>query len=69
MAFVWVAFLVLLMIKLIRRHGWEYIPVLLIVAGVRLYTGDTVPGGIADALALVSVAGIWLVTGFTRVEA
>ena len=34
MTLVWTGFIALLVLKLIRRHGWEYVPVLLIVAGI-----------------------------------
>lgn len=67
MTLVWIAFLGLLMIKLIRRHGWEYVPVLFIVAGARWYAGDEIAAGMADGLTLASVAGVWVLTGFTRV--
>ena len=67
MTLLWTGFIALLVLKLIRRHGWEYVPVLLIVAGVRWYAGDNVQAGMADGLTLASVAGVWLITGFTRV--
>ncbi len=67
MNFLWVGFLSLLVIKLVKRHGWEYVPVLMLVAGVRWYAGDHLMGGLADGLTLTSIAGVWLVTGITRV--
>ena len=63
----WMGFLALLVLKLIRRHGWEYVPLLLLVAGVRWYAGDHIQAAMADGLTLASVAGVWLITGFTRV--
>ena len=66
MSFLWIGFLALLALKLISRHGWEYVPVLLIVAGVRWYAGDNVQAGMADGLTLASVAGVWVITGITR---
>lgn len=66
MTIAWVAFLGLLVVKLVRRHGWEYVPILLLIAGIRWYAGDQVQAGLADGLTLASVAGVWMVTGITR---
>lgn len=67
MSIAWIAFLGLLILRLVRRHGWEYVPVLLLIAGVRWYAGGDVQAGLADGLTLASVAGVWVITGITRV--
>ena len=61
MNLVWVGFLGALLLVLVRRHGWEYLPVIVLVGIGRWYAlrdgyGDLSVDGVAPA----SVAGVWL---------
>ena len=49
-------------VRLIRRHGWEYVPLVLLAYGARLYDIDPGQALIWDGLALSTMAGIWIVT-------
>ena len=64
----WVGVFTLLAIALIRRHGWEYVPIVILLAGGRWYTSGMGIGSLADSVTLASFAGIWFVTARTRVD-
>jgi hypothetical protein len=56
------AFTGLFLLRLIKSHGWEYVPLVLLAFGGWTYMGGQGQGGLADALLLSAVAGIHLVT-------
>ena len=56
------AFIGLFVLQLIKRHGWEYVPLLLVAFGGWVYVGSQGLGGLADPALLTAVAGIHLVT-------
>ncbi len=56
------AFTGLFLLRLIKRHGWEYVPLVLLAFGGWLYMGGQGQGGFADAVLLAAMAGIHLVT-------
>ena len=64
----WIGVFVLLAIALIRRHGWEYVPVIMLLAAGRWYTSGMAVENLADGVTLASFAGIWFVTAKTRVD-
>ena len=55
-------FIGLFVLRLIKRHGWEYIPLLLLVFGGWFYLGNHGQAALADAALLTAVAGVHLVT-------
>ena len=66
MTAIWIALFGLLAFALVRRHGWEYVPLVLLLGVGRFYASGMVIGDFADGLTLVSFAGVWLVSGKTR---
>ena len=64
----WVGVFALLAIALVRRHGWEYVPIVILLAGGRWYASGMAVGGLADSVTLASLAGVWFVTAKTRVD-
>lgn len=62
----WIAFFAMLVVALVRRHGWEYVPVVIFLGVGRWYTSDMAVGDIADGVSLLSFAGVWVISGKTR---
>ena len=60
---IWFAFFGLFGIVLIRRYGWEYVPLVALLAATRWYTGGGVP---ADGVVLVGAATVWIAARVTR---
>ena len=52
----------LFVLRLIKRHGWEYVPIVLLALGASLYFGNRAPAGVSSAMLFVPVAGIHVVT-------
>lgn len=59
---VWLGSLGLMLLTLIRRHGWEYVPVLLFLGVGRWYASGLSLGLAADGLTLFAFAGVWVVS-------
>ena len=55
-------FVGLFVLRLIKRHGWEYVPVVLFALGASVYLGHHAPAGVSDAMLLTAIAGVHLVT-------
>ena len=68
MEVIWIGTFALLAISLIRRHGWEYVPIVILLGIGRWYGTEMGAGGLADGVTLASFAGIWFVTARTRVD-
>ena len=51
-----------MLLTLIRRHGWEYVPVLLFLGVGRWYASGLSLGLAADGLTLFAFAGVWVVS-------
>ena len=66
MTTVWLALFGLLAIALVRRHGWEYVPLVILLGAGRFYASGMAVSELADGLTLVSFAGVWLVSGRTQ---
>ncbi len=66
MTAIWIALLTLLVVALVRRHGWEYVPLVILIGVGRFYASGMAIGDVTDGLALVSFAGVWLVSGKTE---
>ena len=62
MLLLWSGFVGLFTLRLIKRHGWEYVPIILIAFGAWWHFGSHTPGGLGDALMLTAITGIHLVT-------
>ena len=58
----------LLTCSLIRRHGWEYVPLVILMGVGRWYAADVAVGPILDTLAVVLTAGVWVISLKTRGE-
>jgi len=67
MGSLWVVFFGFLLVALVRRHGWEYVPVVIFLGIARWYVSDLAIAGAANGLSLLSFAGVWLVSGRTEV--
>ena len=67
MGTLWLVFFGFLLLALVRRHGWEYVPIVVFLGVGRWYVSDLAIGDIANGLSLLSFAGIWLVSGKTQV--
>jgi hypothetical protein len=65
MTAIWIALLAILVVALVRRHGWEYVPLVILIGVGRFYASGMAIGEMTDGLALVSFAGVWLVSGKT----
>ena len=68
MGVVWLPVFGLLVLALVRRHGWEYVPLVVLVAASRWYAEANQIGALGDGLALVGVSAIWVVSGITRTQ-
>ncbi len=55
-------FIALFGLRLVRRHGWEYVPLLLLAVEGWVYLGSHGRSALADPAVLTAVAGIHLVT-------
>lgn len=55
-------FIGLFVLRLIRRHGWEYVPVVLLAFGAWFYFGSHAPGLLGDGLLFTALTGVHLVT-------
>ena len=62
----WIGFFVMLLVALVRRHGWEYVLLVLFLGVGRWYASDLSISDIADGVSLLSFAGVWLVSGKTQ---
>ena len=65
MTAIWIALLAILVVALVRRHGWEYAPLVILIGVGRFYASGMAIGEMTDGLALVSFAGVRLVSGKT----
>ncbi len=52
----------LFVLRLIKRHGWEYVPIVLLALGASLYFGNQAPAGVGYGMLLAPVAGVHVVT-------
>lgn len=66
MAALWIGFFVMLLMAMVRRHGWEYVPLVIFLGVGRWYTSDLAISDVTDGLSLLSFAGVWLVSGKTE---
>ena len=57
----WCGFVGLFLLRLIKRHGWEYVPVVLLAFGAWWYFGNQA-GGLGDGVLLTAITGVHLVT-------
>ena len=56
MQLLWVASLSLFVVTIIRRHGWEYVPLVVLLGVARWYTDTRQYGGaLADGFFLASI--------------
>ena len=44
MTAIWIALLALLVVALIRRHGWEYVPLVILIGVGRFYASEMAIG-------------------------
>ena len=56
----------MLLVALVRRHGWEYVPLVIFLGVGRWYASDLAISEIADGVSPLSFAGVWLVSGKTQ---
>ena len=66
MGTVWLASFALLLVGLIRRHGWEYVPLVVFLGLGRWWASDLAFSEVADGLSLLSFAGVWIVSSKTQ---
>ena len=66
MTAIWLGLFGLLAISLVRRHGWEYVPLVVLIGVGRFYASGMAMGELADGLTLASFAGLWVVSGRTQ---
>ena len=55
-------FVGLFILRLIKRHGWEYVPVVLLAFAASWYFGSHGPAGLGDGILFSAIAGVHLVT-------
>ena len=67
MGSLWLVFFVFLLVALVRRHGWEYVPVIVFLGIGRWYVSDLAIADAANGISVLSFAGVWLVSGRTQV--
>ena len=67
MGSLWIVFFGFLLVALVRRHGWAYVPVVIFLGIGRWYVSDLDISGAVNGLSLLSFAGVWLVSGRTEV--
>ncbi len=68
MTVVWIGTFAFLIIALIRRHGWEYVPLVILIGLGRWYVSASglAVGSLADIVTLILIAGVWVISGWTR---
>ncbi len=66
MDMVWYGVFALLACGLVKRHGWEYVPLVIFLGVGRWYTTEMAIGDMVDGLTLASFAGVWVVSGRTQ---
>lgn len=62
----WIAFFAILLVALVRRHGWEYVPVVIFLGIGQWYASDLAISSVAEGVSLLSFAGVWVISGKTR---
>ena len=62
MTLLWSAFIGLFVLRLIKRHGWEYVPLVVFAFGVWMYAGSHDHSGVGDTLLLAATAGVHVIT-------
>ncbi len=62
MTLLWSAFIGLFVLRLIKRHGWEYVPLVVFAFGVWMYAGSHGHSGVGDPLLLAATAGVHVIT-------
>ena len=62
----WIAFFAMLLVALVRRHGWEYVPVVIFLGIGQWYASDLAISNVAEGASLLSFAGVWVISGKTR---
>ena len=58
----WCGFVGLFLVRLIKRHGWEYVPLVLFAVVAGWYHGNQATGGLEDGILLSTLAGVYFVT-------
>ena len=58
----WLGFVGLFILRLIRRHGWEYVPIVLLAFGAWWYFGNHGAGAFRDGMLLTAIGGVHFVT-------
>ena len=61
MTAVWFGFVGLFILRLVKRHGWEYVPVVVLAFGLWWYFGNRA-GNLGDGMLLTAVTGVHFVT-------
>ena len=69
MNIVWVTLFVLLVLALVRRHGWEYVPPVVLIAFGRWFASDLGIGQFADLVMLGVLGMVWMISARTPDEA
>ena len=62
----WITFFAMLLVALVRRHGWEYVPVVIFLGVGRWYASNMAISDVADGVSLLSFAGVWVISGKTQ---
>jgi len=62
MTVVWFGFVGLFVLRLIKHHGWEYVPLMLLVLGTWWYFGSDGSAGLRDGAMLAAIASVHLLT-------
>lgn len=55
-------FVGLFVLRVIRRHGWEYVPVVLLAFAASWHFGSPGSVGLGDGMLLSAIVGVHLVT-------
>ena len=58
----WCGFVGLFLMPLIKRHGWEYVPLVLFAFSAWWYLGNQATAGLEDGILLSTLAGVYFVT-------
>ena len=61
MMLLWCGFIGLFVLRLIKRHGWEYVPIVLLAFGAWWYFGNRAPAALRDGVLPTAVTGVHLV--------
>lgn len=62
MMLAWGGFVGLFILRLIRRHGWEYVPIVLLAFGAWCYFGPQTHGLLRNGVLLTAITGVHLVS-------